>query len=74
MEEVITGRWEGGTPCSPHKLLNAYIKCFTNFTPLDGDEAFLSVEPDVEPIETDGFEWKKIEQGATHLLHAENSS
>lgn len=63
----MTGPWEKKRPAAPHKLLNAYIDCLADFHPLDADDAFLSGEPDVEPIEIGRFEWGKIEQGATIL-------
>lgn len=62
LEEVLKGNWMENHPASPHKLLNAYIQCFTNFTPCDSEMSLLNQEADVdaETLNIRGFEWDKI--------------
>lgn len=58
--------WKENQPASPHKLLNAYVHEFTEFTPLDGDPVMLGKEDaDAGPVNVGGFDWEKIHQGAS---------
>jgi hypothetical protein len=70
----MKGRWEGNRPASPHKLLNAYVHRLADFTPIDAATTLLEQEVDVGPVEIDTFQWEKIDEGATHLLHAETAA
>jgi len=55
------GSWHKDRPASPHKLLNAYVRRLTNFTPLDSNEMMLG-EEDASLFAVDTFQWDKIEK------------
>jgi hypothetical protein len=67
LERLMTHTWEADLPGSPHKLLNAYVHAYTNFTPLEADDALLQAEPDIEAPQIDGFAWAKIDEGLQSL-------
>jgi hypothetical protein len=53
IEELLHGPWNNNSPAAPHKLLNAYVKRHSGFSPFDGDSALLTQEPDVDtPLDT----------------------
>jgi hypothetical protein len=60
LEQLLRGTWTINGPSSPHKLLNMFVHCFTDFTPIDGDVALLDREPEVRPPIIEGFDWSKI--------------
>jgi hypothetical protein len=66
IEELLNGPWNNNGPAAPHKLLNAYANGLSGFTPLDGDNAHLEQEPDVEPITIASFLWGKVRQSASY--------
>jgi len=60
--------WKKNHPASPHKLLDAYVYRLANFTPLDGVSVISKREDNVEPIDVEGFQWKKIDDGTSRLF------
>ncbi|KAF8225140.1 hypothetical protein L208DRAFT_1409043 [Tricholoma matsutake] len=60
LEELIGGEWTTACPSSPHKLLDAYVHAYTEYTPIDGEGSLLATEPDVKPSKVQGFAWEKI--------------
>ncbi|KIL64829.1 hypothetical protein M378DRAFT_1040593 [Amanita muscaria Koide BX008] len=62
IEQLLAGAWTGKGPSSPQKLLNAYVRVFTNFTPIDCDGALLGIEPDVDSPKLAGFPWYKLKR------------
>jgi len=56
----MIGPWEQDRPAAPHKLLNYYVKGYTGFSPLDGDQSILRSEPDARSISILSFRWDKI--------------
>jgi len=57
----MMGSWHKDRPASPHKLLNAYVRRLTDFTPLDSNEMILG-EEDASSVAVDTFQWDKIEK------------
>ncbi|KIL55863.1 hypothetical protein M378DRAFT_173230 [Amanita muscaria Koide BX008] len=62
IEQLLAGAWTSNSPSSPQKLLNAYVRVFTDFNPLDCDSKLLEIEPDVDFPQLNGFAWDKIKQ------------
>ncbi|KAM6496474.1 hypothetical protein JOM56_009180 [Amanita muscaria] len=62
IEQLLAGAWTSNSPSSPQKLLNAYVRVFTDFSPIDCDSKLLEIEPDVDFPQLDGFPWDKIKQ------------
>ncbi|KAM6492769.1 hypothetical protein JOM56_012493 [Amanita muscaria] len=62
IEQLLAGAWTSKGPSSPQKLLNAYVRVFTNFTLIDCDGALLGIEPDVDSPELEGFPWYKLKR------------
>jgi hypothetical protein len=71
LEELIGGAWTVACPSSPHKLLDAYIHANTEFTPIDGNKAFLATEPDVRAPKVQALVWEKLARGLLFLVVAE---
>lgn len=63
LEQVLCGAWTANGPSSPHRLLDAYVRVFTHFSPLDGKKEFLNHEPRVNEPQVATFIWDKIEKG-----------
>lgn len=59
------------SPSSPHKLLDAYVYAYTTFTPIDGDDALLAAELDVQPPKVQDFPWEKLTRGSSLLENVE---
>jgi hypothetical protein len=66
IEELLIGPWNRNGPAAPQKLLNAYIKQLSGFSPLDCDGALLAQEPDVKPSTISIFEWQRIKKGMSY--------
>jgi hypothetical protein len=66
IEQLLIGPWNSNGPAAPHKSLNAYVNQLSGFAPLDGDNALLIQEPDVEPPRIGTFSWEKIKQSAPY--------
>lgn len=60
LQDLINGEWHEDGPAAPHKLLNAYVKLISGFTPIDGDLSLLNAESPVKPPQITGFMWDKI--------------
>jgi hypothetical protein len=67
LEQLLKGARTTNGPSPPHKLLNAYMHVFTEFTPIDGDQMLLAVEPEVHPPQLQGFSWEKLKQGTAFI-------
>ncbi|KAG8815651.1 hypothetical protein FRC18_001409 [Serendipita sp. 400] len=59
-EQLLNGGWIRDAPASPHKLLNAYVKAYSTFMPVDGPKDMFE-EPDVGQIFIRTFDWAHIE-------------
>ncbi|KAG8768995.1 hypothetical protein FRC15_004829, partial [Serendipita sp. 397] len=60
-EQLLNGGWTRDAPASPHKLLNAYVKAYSEFMPVDGPKDIMSEEPEVDQIFIRTFDWTHIE-------------
>jgi hypothetical protein len=64
LEDLLGGDWEANGPASPHKLLNACVHQYADFTPIDAETTLLEQEADVKPPDIGTFRWSMIEKGA----------
>jgi hypothetical protein len=46
-------------PNSPHKILDKFVKSFTNFSPTDG-EMWYAAEPDVEDFHLEKLDFDRM--------------